>query len=87
MTVATGESIADDPERATTAQGYGTFKADVAEAVIALFEPFQARFHELRDDASELQRLLAHGAEKAARGVAPDDRGDVRAHGLRRDSS
>ena len=40
MSVATGESIAES-RAATTAQGYGTFKADVAEAVVALVEPIQ----------------------------------------------
>jgi tryptophanyl-tRNA synthetase len=70
MTVATGESIAEVQSR-YDGQGYGTFKADVAEAVIALVEPFRARFHEVRNDASELQRLLAHGAEKAAAASHP----------------
>ena len=70
MTVATGESIADVQSR-YDGEGYGTFKADVAEAVVALVEPIRARFHEVRDDASELHRLLAHGAEKAAEASRP----------------
>jgi tryptophanyl-tRNA synthetase len=64
MTVATGESIADVEAR-YDGEGYGTFKGDVAEAVVALLEPFQTRFHEIREDDGELHRLLALGAEKA----------------------
>src|SRR5439155_41750 len=44
---------------------------DVAEAVIALLEPIQARFHVFRDDPAELARLLAVGAEKARAASAP----------------
>src|SRR5213078_1171492 len=64
MTVATGE----DPETIEArydGSGYGKFKADVAEAVIALLEPIQARYHEYRGDDDELARLLAAGADKA----------------------
>ena len=64
MTVATGESIEAIQSR-YDGQGYGAFKTEVAESVIALLEPFQRRFHEIRDDAGELQRLLALGAERA----------------------
>ena len=64
MTVATGESIAEVEAR-YDGEGYGTFKGDVAEAVVALLEPFQRRFHEIREDDRELHRLLALGAEKA----------------------
>ncbi len=46
-------------------QGYGGFKADVAEAVVALLEPIRLRYDELRSDPAELGRILAHGAEKA----------------------
>lgn len=46
-------------------QGYGAFKSAVAEAVVALVEPVQARFAELRDDPAELRGILAKGAEKA----------------------
>ena len=65
MTVSTGETIAEIEGR-YDGQGYGTFKSEVAESVIALLEPFQRRFREVRGDAGELQRLLARGAEKAA---------------------
>jgi len=39
--------------------------------VIALVEPIQARYRELREDPGELARLLAVGAEKARAASAP----------------
>jgi tryptophanyl-tRNA synthetase len=44
---------------------YGTLKADVADAVVSLAEPFAARTRELLDDPAELDRLMALGAAKA----------------------
>ncbi len=70
MTVSTGESIAEVESR-YDGQGYGTLKSDVAEAVIALLEPFQRQFREIRDDPGELRRLLAVGAEKAREASHP----------------
>jgi tryptophanyl-tRNA synthetase len=70
MTVATGESI-DAVQSRYDGQGYGTFKAEVAESVIALLDPIQRRYREIRDDAGELQRLLALGAEKAREASQP----------------
>jgi tryptophanyl-tRNA synthetase len=51
--------------------GYAQFKEDVGEAVVALIEPIQARFRELRADEDELRRLLSVGAEKACATSAP----------------
>jgi tryptophanyl-tRNA synthetase len=70
MTVSTGESIAEVQAR-YDGQGYGAFKTDVAESVVALLEPVKERFREIRDDPGELQRLLALGAEKAAAVAQP----------------
>ncbi len=70
MTVATGESIEAIQSR-YDGQGYGTFKTEVAESVIALLEPFQERFREIRGDTGELQRLLALGADKARAASQP----------------
>jgi len=70
MTVATGESLATIESR-YDGQGYGSFKADVAEAVVALLEPIQQRYRELRADDSDLRRLLALGAERAGEAAAP----------------
>jgi tryptophanyl-tRNA synthetase len=39
--------------------------------VVGLIEPIRARYREVRDDATELHRLLAHGAEKAAEASRP----------------
>jgi len=64
MTVSTGESI-EAIEGRYDGQGYGTFKSEVAESVIALLEPFQTQFREIREDDTQLHRLLALGAEKA----------------------
>src|SRR5688572_24247918 len=64
MTVSTGESI-DAIQGRYDGEGYGTFKSEAAESVVALLEPIQQRFREVRDDRGELQRLLALGAEKA----------------------
>jgi tryptophanyl-tRNA synthetase len=70
MSVATG----DEPETIESrydAQGYGQFKADVAEAVVELLAPVKRRYEELRADPAELERLLHVGAEKAAAEAAP----------------
>ncbi|MBD0290949.1 MAG: tryptophan--tRNA ligase [Thermoleophilia bacterium] len=64
MAVATGEPP-ESVEARYDGQGYGRFKGDVAEAVVELLAPIQARYGELRSDPSELERLLARGAEKA----------------------
>jgi tryptophanyl-tRNA synthetase len=64
MSVATGEPP-DAIESRYDGQGYGVFKEDVGEAVVALFEPVRKRYEELRADEGELRRLLAVGAEKA----------------------
>jgi len=70
MSVATGESISTVEARHDDS-GYGNFKEDVGEAVVALLEPIQARYSELRSDESELLRLLAYGADKAREASAP----------------
>jgi tryptophanyl-tRNA synthetase len=70
MTVATGETPQAIESRYDGA-GYGGFKSDVGEAVVALLEPIQAHYRTLRDDPGELTRLLAVGAEKARAASAP----------------
>jgi len=70
MAVATGEPIAAIETR-YDGEGYGRFKEDVAEAVVGLLGPIQARYRELRADEGELRRLLADGAEKAREAAAP----------------
>jgi tryptophanyl-tRNA synthetase len=70
LTVVTGESIKEVEGRYDGA-GYGNFKGDVADALVELLEPIQARYRELRSDPAELQRLLEMGAEKARASSAP----------------
>jgi len=70
MSVATGEPIAEIESRYDGA-GYGQFKDDVGEAVVALLDPIRERYDALRADARELQRLLAVGAEKARKESEP----------------
>jgi tryptophanyl-tRNA synthetase len=70
MSVATGEAI-EAVEARYDSSGYGRFKEDVAEAVIAVFEPIQRRYEELRADEPQLRALLARGAEKAREESAP----------------
>jgi len=70
MSMATGEPM-DAIEARYDGQGYGAFKADVADAVVALLEPVRERYEELRADPAELERLLAAGAEKAREVAAP----------------
>jgi tryptophanyl-tRNA synthetase len=70
MSVATGQSF-DAIESRYDGQGYGPFKADVAEAVVALLDPIRRRYEQIRADEPELRRLLAHGAEKARTASAP----------------
>ncbi|MEM8930258.1 MAG: tryptophan--tRNA ligase [Acidobacteriota bacterium] len=47
------------------ARGYGDLKKQVAEAVIEGIRPIRERYEELMADATELDALLAIGAEKA----------------------
>ncbi len=44
---------------------YGALKTDTGEAVVAMLEPIQARYHELIGDRAELARLLQIGSGKA----------------------
>lgn len=46
---------------------YGHLKGDVADAVIALLEPVQQRFHELRNDQATLTQVMQAGAAEARR--------------------
>jgi tryptophanyl-tRNA synthetase len=66
-TGATLEEVTDE----FAGQRYGAFKSAVADAVVALLEPIQARHAELADDPGEVERLLAVGAERARSVSAP----------------
>ncbi|MFC4115650.1 tryptophan--tRNA ligase [Nonomuraea zeae] len=58
-------------------QGYGTFKKEVAEAVVETFTPIRERTEKLLSDEVELDRLLAIGAERAS-AVARQTMAEVR---------
>jgi len=45
---------------------YGHLKGDVAEAVVALLEPIQERYHQYRNDQAFLDSVMRSGAEKAS---------------------
>jgi tryptophanyl-tRNA synthetase len=64
MSVATGETP-DQIEARYDGSGYGKFKEDVAEAVVALLDPIRLRYGELRGNPDELRAVLAEGAAKA----------------------
>ncbi|MDX6220551.1 MAG: tryptophanyl-tRNA synthetase [Frankiales bacterium] len=68
MSVATDTPVAALVER-YDGKGYGDFKADVAEAVIAMFAPVRTRFDELIADPGYLDQVLRQGAT-TARAVA-----------------
>jgi tryptophanyl-tRNA synthetase len=45
-------------------QGYGTFKKDLAEQVVATLEPIQHKYHDIRA-SGEITAILRQGAEEA----------------------
>lgn len=59
-----GKSI-PDIEAQYEGQGYGPFKKDLAEVVVATLEPIQTRYRELLS-SGELEHILAEGAKRAA---------------------
>ncbi|MHA6481917.1 tryptophan--tRNA ligase [Paenibacillus sp. strain BS8-2] len=59
-----GESIAD-VEKRFEGQGYGTFKKELAEVVVAKLAPIQQTYAELVH-SEELDRILKDGANRAA---------------------
>ena len=65
LSLATGKSIKElEPEY--TDKMYGHLKGDVADAVVALLEPIQARYAEIRADRAYLEDVMRQGAEKAS---------------------
>jgi tryptophanyl-tRNA synthetase len=64
FSVVSGRSVGE-LEQAYAGRGYGDFKADLAEAVIACLAPLQQRYRELREDPARLAGILEAGAAKA----------------------
>lgn len=46
-------------------QGYGPFKKDLAEQIIAVLEPLQERYRDIRS-SGQLEEVLRRGAERAS---------------------
>lgn len=65
MSACTCTSIEDLVEK-YKGQMYGTFKCDVADSMVALLEPIQNRYKELRADEGYLNEVLREGALKAS---------------------
>ncbi len=64
-------------------QGFGAFKPALADALIALVGPLRTRLADLNAHPEEIDRQLAHGAEKARAIAAPTLHSAYRAVGLR----
>lgn len=45
---------------------YGHLKGDVADAVVAMLEPIQQKFHQYREDQAFMEQVMRTGAEKAS---------------------
>jgi tryptophanyl-tRNA synthetase len=52
-------------------QGYAALKREVADAVVEGLRPIRERYERLIADLAELERLLAHGAERARAVAGP----------------
>ena len=52
-------------EAAFEGRGYGDLKAEVADVVLETMNPLRERTRELLEDRTELERILAEGAERA----------------------
>ncbi|OOF00827.1 tryptophan--tRNA ligase [Salinivibrio sp. MA351] len=62
---ATGESI-DTLEKAYEGKMYGHLKKDTADAVVAMLDPLQARYHAFRADRAMLDSVMQKGAAHAS---------------------
>ena len=69
MSAATGREI---PELVEHFKGsmYGSFKSEVGAAVVALLEPIQQRYREIRNAEGYMQEIFEQGAAKAAERAA-----------------
>ncbi|QDP95641.1 tryptophan--tRNA ligase [Microlunatus elymi] len=64
LSALTGDSI-DDLVNSFAGKGYGDLKGAVADAVTAFATPFRDRTLQLMDERTELEKILAEGAERA----------------------
>ncbi len=65
LSCATGQSIADLVPQYQDKM-YGHLKGDVADAVVALLEPIQEKYHQYRNDQAFLEQVMRNGADKAS---------------------
>jgi tryptophanyl-tRNA synthetase len=71
FSIATGSKLAE-LEQAYAGRGYGEFKADLADALVAFLTPVRERYTELRGDPGRLTAILERGAAKA-QGIAREN--------------
>jgi tryptophanyl-tRNA synthetase len=64
FSVATGSKVGE-LEQAYAGRGYGDFKADLADALIAFLAPVRERYTDLRADPAHLTAILERGAARA----------------------
>lgn len=65
LSVATGKTVEQlVPEYED--KMYGHLKKDTAAAVVSMIEPIQERFKQIREDQTELEKIMRSGAEKAS---------------------
>lgn len=65
LSASTGTTVEELVEK-YKGQMYGTFKCEVGEAVVAMLEPIQQRYNQIRQDVSYLNEVLKEGAKKAS---------------------
>ncbi len=65
LSCATGQSITELVPQYQDKM-YGHLKGDVADAVVAMLEPIQQKFHQYREDRAFMDQVMRNGAEKAS---------------------
>ena len=62
---ATGLTIQESAAAFANTSGYGQFKTQVGEAVVAMLEPFQKRYKEIKSDPDYVNKIIKNNAERA----------------------
>lgn len=66
LSATSGESL-ESIENRFEGRGYGEFKAEVADAVVACIAPVQERFGQLMQDKAYIEKVYTEGAQRAER--------------------
>ncbi len=66
LSATSGESL-ESIENRFAGRGYGEFKAEVADAVVACIAPVQERFYQLMQDKDYIEQVYTEGAQQAQR--------------------